>query len=187
MTAVTPTAPPASAWNFEQIYAEFGPRIFNHIYRHVNNRELAEDLTQDVFLRAFKDLPNHDASLRLSPWLYRIATNATYDALRHRKLITWHRLEDLDTEPADECSAIEQEEPFDHEAIACALEAISERHRIALLLFVQHGPAWSLIVRHTGCTPGSVRMYLHRAKMAFRAEYTKLTQADGGFSQKITL
>src|SRR5215475_16184159 len=90
-----------SAWSFDQIYDEYKTPIYNYVYHLVGDREQADDLTQDTFLKAFRALPKMDASLKLSAWLYRIATNTAYDALRRRKLISWLPWQDLDHEPAD--------------------------------------------------------------------------------------
>ena len=92
--------PSGHSWPFERIYDEYKTPIYNYIYHLVGNREQADDLTQDTFLKAFKALPKMDASLKLSAWLYRIATNTAYDALRRRKLIAWMPWQDLDREPA---------------------------------------------------------------------------------------
>src|SRR5260221_14726741 len=89
------------SWSFERIYDEYKTPIYNYVYHLVGNREQADDLPQDTFLKAFKALPKMDANLKLSAWLYRIATNTAYDALRRRKLIGWMPWQDLDHEPAD--------------------------------------------------------------------------------------
>ncbi len=78
-----------STWSFDQIYDEYKTSIYNYVYHLVGDREQADDLTQDTFLKAFRALPKMDGSLKLSAWLYRIATNTAYDALRRRKLIAW--------------------------------------------------------------------------------------------------
>jgi len=98
-----------STWSFDQIYDEYKTPIYNYVYHLVGDREQADDLTQDTFLKAFRALPKMDANLKLSAWLYRIATNTAYDALRRRKLIAWLPWQDLDHEPADVESADPQE------------------------------------------------------------------------------
>jgi RNA polymerase sigma-70 factor (ECF subfamily) len=85
-----------SSWSFDQIYDEYKIPIYNYVYHLVGDREQADDLTQDTFLKAFRALPKMDANLKLSAWLYRIATNTAYDALRRRKLIAWLPWQDLD-------------------------------------------------------------------------------------------
>jgi len=85
-----------STWSFDQIYDEYKTPIYNYVYHLVGDREQADDLTQDTFLKAFRALPKMDGNLKLSAWLYRIATNTAYDALRRRKLIAWLPWQDLD-------------------------------------------------------------------------------------------
>src|SRR5258707_5213910 len=94
-----------NTWSFDQIYDEYKTPIYNYVYHLVGNREQADDLTQDTFLKAFKALPKMDASLKLSAWLYRIATNTAYDALRRRKLLAWLPWQDQDYDPDDVDSA----------------------------------------------------------------------------------
>jgi len=76
---------------FDEIFTRFQTPICNFIYRLVGNREQAYDLTQDVFVKAYRALVGGTAiqTGALSAWLYRIATNTAMDALRRRRLIAW--------------------------------------------------------------------------------------------------
>lgn len=76
---------------FEQIFQRFQAPITNFIYHLIGNREQACDLTQDVFVKAYKALLNGTVVQpgALSAWLYRIASNTTTDTLRRRRLISW--------------------------------------------------------------------------------------------------
>ena len=56
--------------------------VFSIIVRMVRNAQLAEDLTQDVFVKAFRALPSYDHRRKFSSWLFKIAHNATIDHLR---------------------------------------------------------------------------------------------------------
>ncbi len=67
---------------FEWIVEAFGPRIFSFLLRMVRHRELAEDLTQDTFVRALSSINRYDHRDRLSSWLFRIATNLVRDHVR---------------------------------------------------------------------------------------------------------
>src|SRR5579872_545568 len=77
--------------DFEAIFLRFQGPITNFIYRLIGNREQAYDLTQDVFVKAYKALLNGTVVQpgALSAWLYRIAANTTTDSLRRRRLISW--------------------------------------------------------------------------------------------------
>ncbi len=71
---------------FRQIHEEYGRRILNFVYRMVDSREDAEDLTQNVFLRAFHELPRLQDAERFESWLYRIARNEVYQAFRKKRV-----------------------------------------------------------------------------------------------------
>ena len=160
-----------STWSFERIYDEFKTPIYNYIYHLVGNREQADDLTQDTFLKAFKALPKMDASLKLSAWLYRIATNTAYDALRRRKLISWLPWQDLDHEPADLESADPQETIETTELVRQALGYMPQTYRAALLLYTQQGFSYAEIAQTLGIAESGVKMYLSRARQSFREHY----------------
>lgn len=77
--------------DFETIFLRFQGPITNFIYHMIGNREQAYDLTQDVFVKAYKALLAGTVVRpgALSAWLYRIAANTTTDTLRRRRLISW--------------------------------------------------------------------------------------------------
>jgi RNA polymerase sigma-70 factor, ECF subfamily len=77
--------------DFEAIFLRFQMPLTNFIYHLVGNREQAYDLTQDVFVKAYKALLAGTVVQpgALSAWLYRIAANTTTDTLRRRRLISW--------------------------------------------------------------------------------------------------
>src|SRR5256885_9327282 len=74
---------------FVLIYEHFSAQIHRYVYRLVGNQELADDITQETFLKAFQGIRKIAADSNISAWLYRIASNACFDTLRRRKLITW--------------------------------------------------------------------------------------------------
>src|SRR5207248_5708089 len=88
-----------NSWSFDQIYDEYKTPIYNYVYHLVGDREQADDLTQDTFLKAFRALPKMDANLKLSAWLYRFASNIAFDGLLRRRLLAWLPWRDLVHEP----------------------------------------------------------------------------------------
>jgi len=77
--------------HFEWLFQRYQTPIINFVYRLVGNREQACDLSQDVFVKAYKALAGGTKihSGALSAWLYRIAANTATDALRRKRLIAW--------------------------------------------------------------------------------------------------
>src|SRR5205807_4509304 len=139
----------------------------------------ADDLTQDTFLKAFRALPKMDANLKLSAWLYRIATNTAYDALRHRKLSAWLPWQDLDHEPADIESADPQEMYGTTELVRAALRPMPQQYRAEPLLYTQEGFSYSEIAQALNIAESGVKMYLSRARQSFREHYRALEQGGG--------
>ncbi|REK71341.1 RNA polymerase sigma factor SigW [Paenibacillus paeoniae] len=73
----------------QQAFAElvdlYQDKLYHMAYRMLNNRQEAEDVVQDTFLRVYKNLDRFDEALKFSTWIYRIATNLCIDRLRKRK------------------------------------------------------------------------------------------------------
>ncbi len=74
---------------YKQLLRKYHDAIFNLIFRIVHEREQVEDLTQEVFVKAFASLKNFNEEFAFSTWLYKIATNSSIDYIRKRKLETF--------------------------------------------------------------------------------------------------
>jgi len=109
-------------------------RIFSYLFRLVSNREDAMDLSQDVFLKAYQNLPKLDDESRFSAWLFRIAHNEAFSLLRKRRPEA-----DLAGEPrpVDTGSRLL---PMELSlAVESALKRLSDDQREAVLLKVYQG------------------------------------------------
>ena len=86
-TEVAEPGPVITIADFEDIFARFQTPLINFVFRLVGNREQACDLTQDVFVKAYRALASGTTiqAAALSSWLYRIASNTATDALRRRR------------------------------------------------------------------------------------------------------
>lgn len=69
---------------FANVFDEYKRPIFNYILRMTQNRELADDLTQEAFLRVHKGVQNFRGDSSLSTWIYRIASNVSFDYFRSK-------------------------------------------------------------------------------------------------------
>jgi len=70
---------------FEKLFGRYKMSILNYVYRMVGNREIAEDVTQDAFIRAYKGLHMFNPKMKFTSWLYTIARNLAKNALRDKK------------------------------------------------------------------------------------------------------
>ncbi|MBD2844081.1 RNA polymerase sigma factor SigW [Paenibacillus sp. IB182496] len=70
---------------FAEIVGLYQDKLYHMAYRMLGNRQEAEDVVQDTFLRVHKNLERYDQSMKFSTWIYRIATNLSIDRLRKRR------------------------------------------------------------------------------------------------------
>src|SRR5207247_1482026 len=76
----------------EVMYSAHKGRIYTFLLRFLADAEMADDVTQDTFAKAFSALGSLTPSHRVLPWLYRIATNTALDHLRRRRRFAWIRM-----------------------------------------------------------------------------------------------
>ncbi len=169
---------------YRQIVERFERPLISLIQRMVGERTLAEDLTQETFVKAFKNLHRFDTQRKLSSWLFKIGNNCAIDFLRRARPKTvpleatgpddesWEVLPAPESENPDR----KAERSEAARALGAALQAMSPRYRQILLLRFQHGMAYHEIAEVTGLKMGTVKIQLHRARK-------KLAQrlAEAGF------
>ena len=168
-----------SADAFRQLVERFQRPVLSVISRMVGDPALAEDLAQEVFIRAYRKLHTFDRRRKLSSWLFKIAHNATVDHLRRFSPDTVP-LEA--TAPGGEASwevlrSAEEEGPerrAQHAQLVRGLESALERlaphYREILLLRFQQGLAYHEISEVTGVAMGTVKVQLHRARKLLAEE-----------------
>lgn len=149
--------------------------ILNYLYRLVGDRDLAEDLTQETYLRAYRALERLelavDAEARRRAWLYRIAHNAATDHLRRKSLLQWlpldaprvRRRQDLGTDPAADLAS--------SDPVRRALARLSPEHREALILFNHDGLDAEEVAEVLRISPAAARKRRQRARDTFREIY----------------
>ncbi len=156
----------------EAVFERYRARIYRHIRSLVRNRGDAEDLTQETFLRAHERLAGLKEPAALGVWLYRIATHVCYDYLRRvsrqpSAAGDAGQLEELTVEGPGLDRLVERAE-----MITCGeefLDRLPDGYRTVILLHDLLGLTSVEIARLLRCTPGSVKIRLHRARSRFRA------------------
>jgi RNA polymerase sigma-70 factor (ECF subfamily) len=157
---------------FGEIFDQYQTAIANYLYRVVGDWELAADLTQDTFLKAYQALPRTDETLQIAPWLYRIATNTALDALRRRRRITW-----VPFLPDYEPPAPEGDPGTtvpDENLLQQALAALPADQRIPLVLHLHQGLSYKEIADLLGIAPNLVAVRVFRARERFIKAYRAL-------------
>jgi RNA polymerase sigma-70 factor (ECF subfamily) len=150
---------------FEQLYQEHLDRIYSFVYSHVRNREAAEDLTSQIFLKAVRSLDLEQSAHSSSAWLFRVASTTMADHWRAYYRQATHSLEELVEEgwegPSDTDPPLVGSRAA--ERVEDILQALPERDREVLTCrFLLH-----LSVRQTalsmGVTEANVKVMQYRA------------------------
>jgi RNA polymerase sigma-70 factor (ECF subfamily) len=165
----------------ELVVSHNGP-AFNLILRLVQNRALAEDLTQEAFIRAFERLATYDRDRQFSSWFLQVAHNVAIDYLRRKKIDTTS----LDTLvasgfPADDELGESPEKYAERAAMTAAIDRglarLRPEYRAAIVLHYQQGLGHAEISAVLRVPVGTIKTYLHRGRKEL-AEY--LTAAGWG-------
>jgi len=157
---------------FAVLVERYQKPIFNFIYRFYGNYELAQELTQETFLRCYQFLKSYDPERKFSTWLYTVAKNLCIDELKKRRSFREVSLEDslpavdakeaegaLDHNARSEC--IRSEENF---KLLEALQELPAAARTVLLLHYFQGLSYQEIGEALGLPVSTVKIRIFRAK-----------------------
>ncbi len=165
---------------FERLVALYQDRIYSYIRRLCGDAVEAEDLAQEVFVKAFGSIRRFRGTASFRTWIYRIATNLCVDALRRRRRSESQAVP-LD-EPTDTGEGafsrdlpdagrgpeelVEAQELQQH--LAQALGSLSDKLRTVVVLFDIQGLSYEEIAQVMGCPMGTVKSRLFNARMQLR-------------------
>jgi RNA polymerase sigma-70 factor (ECF subfamily) len=172
---------------FIQLYEQYRGPIHSYVYRLLGRLEDADDVTQEVFVRACMSWNKLYERERLSSWLYRIATNLCVDLLRRRKRISWWTfhprsndggsIEELSSDLipflADDGGIPEVAE---RELIQLTLAQLSAEDAAILVLNAAQGVPYQEIAAIIGISPNAAATRISRAKRRFAEQYKRLNQ-----------
>ncbi|MBK9229646.1 MAG: sigma-70 family RNA polymerase sigma factor [Anaerolineae bacterium] len=164
----TTAAPRALEELFERLYVQYHRPLFSYVLRLVGHWEQAEDLTQETFVKAYHALARLPADSNYRAWLYRIATNTCYDALRRKRLIQWLPFFDDDAGPQTDSPEHATAEAL---AVRTALAQLPADQRTCLVLYIYDSFSTEEIAQVMGCSRGAVKTRLFRARERFRQVY----------------
>src|SRR6476620_3714830 len=170
---------------FRLIFDRYSRPVVGFIYDMVNDRELAEELTQETFVRAFRAIHRMKPETKLSTWLFGIARKVARESLRARtranmQVTLEHELvmdvSDQQPVPVDRLLSKEL-----NELIHRALEALDDDKRLVFTLKVFHQCSYEEIAEITGFSLAKLKTDLHRA----RAEMRRRIQPYAGVGYEV--
>lgn len=176
-----PTSAEQAAF-LERAMEQYGKAAYNFAYRLTRNEADASDLTQEAFIRVFRAWKSFVPGTSFLSWIYRIVTNLHRDELRRRK---GRYLEEIPEDNApqdfggDRPMAITPIEDYVEaqmsESMAKALDALTPEQRAVLVLADIEEYSYQEIAEIVGCSIGTVRSRLHRARGQLRNLITQQT------------
>ncbi len=163
-------------------------RVFGVLYRIVNNRADAQDLAQDVFLKAYQRRHQLRDPERALPWLLRIASNAGIDFQRARAVErvpeAWtEELEPGPPAPSPEQALVQHER---QQLLREALKVLAPKERTALVLRDLEGLSGAEVARALGCSEITVRTHIASARIKLRRYLEKAGRRPAPQGQEIS-
>ncbi|HEY0510799.1 MAG TPA: sigma-70 family RNA polymerase sigma factor [Thermoanaerobaculia bacterium] len=159
---------------YRELVKRFERPVYSLVLRMVQDAATAEDLAQEVFVKAFRRLDTYDPRWKLSSWLFKIAHNATIDHLRRGVPETVPLESGKDDERGSLAAVLADEATENPQAAAerrdlarsleRAIGRLRPEYRQAVLMFYVHGASYQEICEVTGQPLGTVKTNLHRAK-----------------------
>ena len=166
---------------FRELVRRYERPVFSLIYRMVRDRELAEDLAQDAFVKILNHIDRYRPEFKLSSWLFKIANNVAIDHLRRRQLDTIsmdgspHAASAEAVESTSFEIAVPQESPLEEmeakelgSAIEQAITRLRPEYRSCILLRHVEGRSYEEIATTLDLPLGTVKTYIHRARHELR-------------------
>jgi RNA polymerase sigma-70 factor, ECF subfamily len=162
---------------FEGIVDLFKDKIYRHCYRMVGNGHEAEDLAQETFLRAYRNISKYNNEFKFSTWIYRIATNLCIDRLRKKKPDYYLDAEVPGTDGANMYSQLSADDPLPEQVVTEnerwnelqeEIMKLPEKYRTAIVLKYVEDLSLEEISQIMDIPVPTVKTRIHRGREALK-------------------
>lgn len=157
------------------LFEQYHNAIFAYLYRLTGDKEWAHDLTQDTFLQLFRTRDRLDGVRNQRAWIYRMASNLAFNAIKRRKRfvwLPWGASKDLiGHTPAPDAQVGERD------AIAQAMNSLDPTYRAPLLLYTQSELSVREVAKALNISEGAVKNRLYRARKMFQLAWQREQEA----------
>jgi len=165
--------------DFDEFIRLYQQRVYRLLLAQTGDPDLAEELTQDCFIRAFQKQRGFRGDAQVFTWLARIAINLVRDHYRNRRFGFWRRFIRFDRSDEEQERAQQVRDPGSTpeeqilrrerlDRVSARIRGLTPPQREALLLSAVEGMSIDEIARATNRKPGTVKSHLHRAMMNLR-------------------
>lgn len=166
---------------FGDLVLRYERRVVRVITQFVRDLDLAQDLAQETFLRAYQRLDQFDPARRFGPWLFRIGVNLTLDYLRKRKRRGWFSLfTDASADRTPDPATADPRQALDlRQEVEAVLERIPEKYRTVLVLRELENFSTSEIAAILNRKEATIRWRLAEARQRFHDLWVRRRDSQG--------
>ena len=167
---------------YRELVTRYERPVFSLVFRMVRDRETAEDLSQETFIKVLNNLDRYSPEFKFSSWLFKIANNLTIDHLRRRRVdtVSIEGAPDAVTSESAKATSIAvvsgNESPLEElesrelgTAIEGAIARLRPEYRACILLRHVEDRSYEEIAEIVKLPLGTVKTYIHRARHELRA------------------
>lgn len=154
---------------FEEYVSQYGRKLFYLCLKLVRNREEADDLYQETWLKAYRHLERFDPTMAFYPWLMRICVNTYKNSLKKKSLDKLFLNFDSPEGKMDFLHNIPaREEAEEQSGVGEALKRLDDKHRMVIVLFYYEGYSIKEIEEITGIREGTIKSRLYNGKQRLK-------------------
>ena len=172
---------------FELLLARYRSPVINFLYRMLQNRAIAEELAQEVFLRVYRARKDYKPTAKFTTWMFRIASNLALNAIRDGRAARAMEVATDETDGEDDLPVMQladrrptvEQEMIERDragVIRQAVEALPEKQRMAVLLHKYQDMDYAEIAKIIGCSESALKSLLFRAYESLRERLRPLVE-----------
>ncbi len=170
---------------FADLVKRYKTKVFNLAFSFTRDQAVADDLAQEVFIKAYFGLPKFRFQSEFGTWLYRITVNHVRDYLREKSKMSRVPFDDLRQTPSsqeDEITKKEQAQTAEQQRklVLQSLQTLPEKYQVIITLRDIRGFSYEEISRILKISPGTVDSRLHRARKMLRKKIEPFLSQKGG-------
>lgn len=163
---------------FRELVEKYQDSVINTCYRFLMNREEAEEVAQEIFLKVYLSFGSYQPKTKLSTWLFKIVVNSCLNKLRDKKKSSTFQLEEnLSASPEDQPDrSLEKEEL--KRLVRDAINSLPENQRAVIMLNKYEGFSYQDVAKILDCSVSAVESRLFRAKESLKKKLAEHIKKD---------
>ena len=152
-----------------QVYLMYKDMLYNVSFRIIKNKQDAQDIVHDGFIKAFQNISKLENDLNLGPWLKRIVINCSLDFLRKRKKLGWLQ-ESYELQKEEAQTEVFEDDSLKIEEVKKAINGLKDKYRIIIVLYLIEDYSHKEIAQQLDLKESTVRNQYIRGKRLLKQQ-----------------